>query len=95
LVAAAAVEDFLCFLLLCLWLALFVEGADESAAVGAADVGLPAAIEAAAKPSVNKAVVMRVADLFMKSPGRVIDKRREEYARSNLLHRDEDHFTKP
>jgi hypothetical protein len=64
-----AVEDFLCFLLLlCLWVVLFGAGVAESAAIGAADFGLSAAIEAAAKPNVNNAVVMRVADLFMKSP---------------------------
>jgi hypothetical protein len=93
LVGADAVEDFLCFLLLCLWVVLFVAGAAVSAAIGAADFGISAASEAAAKPKVNKAVVMRVADLFMKSPGRVVDKRREEYARSYALDRDEDHFT--
>ena len=65
---------FLAFLLVCLAvLALvLVAGAGVavvvSAAIGAADFGMSAAIEAAAKPRVNNAVVIRVADFFMRSP---------------------------
>jgi hypothetical protein len=71
LVVAGAVAGVDFFFLLCLWdLAagagvLLVAG---SAAVGAVDLGAPAAIEAAANPMVNNAVVIRVADLFMRSP---------------------------
>jgi hypothetical protein len=61
---------FLCFLLLCLVVLVLVAGAvvPVSAAIGAADFGISAAIEAAAKPKVNKAVVIRVAVFFMRSP---------------------------
>jgi NAD-dependent SIR2 family protein deacetylase len=43
-------------------------GAELSAAAGVPDFGASAAIEAAARPKVNKAVVIRVADFFMRSP---------------------------
>jgi hypothetical protein len=39
-----------------------------SAAIGAADFGISAAIEEAAKPKLNSAAVIRVADLFIRSP---------------------------
>jgi hypothetical protein len=39
-----------------------------SVAMGAADFGMSVAIEAAAKPKESNAAVMRVADLFMRSP---------------------------
>jgi hypothetical protein len=75
---AGAVEDFLWLLLLPLLLLplfvllVFAAGAGVavavSAAVGAADFGASAAIEAAARPKLNKAVVIRVADLFMRTP---------------------------
>jgi hypothetical protein len=51
-------------------------------------------MEAAAKPNVNKAVVMRVADFFMRSPnGWLRLKRCEEYDGLTRQNRDEDHFT--
>ncbi len=50
-------------------------------AVGAAVFAVSAAIEAAAKPKVNNAVVIKVAGLFMRSPNDDGCKRREEYAR--------------
>jgi hypothetical protein len=74
---AGVVEDFLWLLPLFALLLLpllcdFVAGAGVevavSAAVGAADFGASAAIEAAAKPKLNNAVVIRVADLFMRTP---------------------------
>jgi hypothetical protein len=71
---------FLCFLLECLVVLVLGAGVAVSAAIGAADFGMSAAIEAAAKPNVNKAVVMRVADFFMRSPnGWLRLKRCEEY----------------
>jgi hypothetical protein len=83
-VAGAAVEDFLCFLLLvllCLWVLAEEAGAALSAAAGVPDFGASAAIEAAAKPKVNNAVVIRVADFFMRSPKRWCGLERcEEYA---------------
>jgi hypothetical protein len=88
------------FLLVCLvvLLLLLVAGAGVavavSAAVGAAVFGMSAAMEAAAKPKVNKAVVMRVADFFMRSPnGWLRLKRCEEYDGLTRYTRDEDHFT--
>jgi hypothetical protein len=36
---------------------------------------MSAAIDAAAKPKVNKAVVIRVADFFMRSPKTVVEAR--------------------
>jgi hypothetical protein len=59
--------DFLCFLAECLW-ALVVDEALELSAPAA--FGASAAMEAAAKPKVNNAVVIRVADFFMRSPNR-------------------------
>jgi hypothetical protein len=64
-----------------------------SAATGVADFGASAAIDAAAKPMVNNAVMIRDPDLVIKSPKRVVLVRGEEYARSKPVHRDEDHFT--
>jgi hypothetical protein len=67
--AGAAVVDFLCFLVvLALWDLAFGAGAELSAAAGVPLFGASAAIEAAARPKVNKAVVIRVADFFMRSP---------------------------
>jgi hypothetical protein len=43
-------------------------GAELLAAAGVPVFGASAAIEAAARPKVNKAVVIRVADFFMRSP---------------------------
>jgi hypothetical protein len=87
---------FLCFLAVCLVVLVLVAGAGVavSAAIGAADFGISAAMEAAAKPNVNKAVVMRVADFFMRSPnGWLRLKRCEEYDGLTRQNRDEDHFT--
>ena len=42
--------------------------AGVSAAIGAAAFGMSAAIAAAARPKLNKAEVIRVPDLFMRSP---------------------------
>jgi hypothetical protein len=64
----ADVDAFLCFLLLALWVLALGAGAELSAAAGVPALGASAAIEAAAKPKVNKAVVIRVADFFMRSP---------------------------
>jgi hypothetical protein len=47
-----------------------------SAATGVADFGASAAIDAAAKPTVNNAVMIRVPDLVIKSPTGGIDSRR-------------------
>jgi len=64
------VVAFLCFLLvlLLLWVLAFGAGAELSAAAGVPLFGASAAIEAAARPKVSKAVVIRVADFFMRSP---------------------------
>jgi hypothetical protein len=66
----AVVVAFLCFLgaALCLWDFVEGAGAELSAAAGVPLFGASAAIEAAARPKVNKAVVIRVADFFMRSP---------------------------
>jgi hypothetical protein len=56
-----------CFVVVVLVL-VAVAGVAVSAAIGAAVFGMSAAMEAAAKPNVNNAVVMRVADFFMRSP---------------------------
>jgi hypothetical protein len=67
-----AVEEgvvaFLCFLLLALWVLALGAGVELSAAAGVPAFGASAAIEAAARPKVSKAVVIRVADFFMRSP---------------------------
>ena len=84
----------MCFLVVCLAVLVLVAGVAVSAATGAAVFGVSAAMEAAAKPKVNKAVVMRVADFFMRSPnGWLRLKRCEEYDGLKLFGRDEDHFT--
>jgi hypothetical protein len=67
--------------------------AGASAAIGAAAFGMSAAIAAAARPKVNNAEVIRVPDLFMRSPNGGIDKHYKEYAGSICFIRDEDHFT--
>ena len=66
-----------------------------SAATGAADLAHAAAIEAAAKPKVNKAVVIKVADLFMRSPNVGVGQNAENTTGIRRFHRDEDHFTIP
>jgi hypothetical protein len=65
----AGVFAFFC-LLLGLWVLdlAFGAGAELSAAAGVPVFGASAAIEAAARPKVNNAVVIRVADFFMRSP---------------------------
>jgi hypothetical protein len=68
LVVVEAPVDFLCFLLLCLWDLVAGAGDVLSAAAGVPLFGASAAIEAAARPKVNRAVVIRVADFFMRSP---------------------------
>jgi hypothetical protein len=70
-----------------------VAAAGGSAAIGAADFGMSADIAAAARPKVNKAEVIRVPDLIMRSPNGGMDKQIGEYARSIHFIRDEDHFT--
>jgi hypothetical protein len=63
---------FLCFLTVCLW--VLAEGAAlELSAAAVVDAGASAAMDAAAKPKVNNAVVIRVADFFMRSPNGVIE----------------------
>jgi hypothetical protein len=69
------------------------EAAGASAAIGAAAFGMSAADAATARPRVNNAEVIRVPDLFMRSPNGGIDERSKEYARSTRFLRDEDHFT--
>jgi hypothetical protein len=64
---AVVVVGFLCFLLVGLWDLAAGGGVEVSAAAGVPAVGA-SAIEAAARPKVNKAVVNRVADFFMRSP---------------------------
>ncbi len=82
LVDAGGVAAFLCFLLgLCDFVAAGFDGVVLSAAAGVAVFGGSAAIEAAAKPKVNNAVVISVAGLFIRSPSGGNCKRREEYAR--------------
>ena len=59
------------FFVLCLCvvgLAVSVAPAPVSAAVGAADFGMSAAMEPAARPKTNKAEPIRDADLIMESP---------------------------
>jgi hypothetical protein len=97
-VAGAAAALF--FLLLLFFLAVFgasagAAAAGASAAIGAAAFGISAAMEAAARPKVNNAEVIRIPDLFMRSPNGGIDKHFEEYAGSMHFIRDEDHFTNP
>src|SRR3984885_14112480 len=87
------VVDFLCFLLLALWVLALGAGVVLSAAAGVPALGASAASEAAAKPKVNKAVVIRVADFFMRSPNVVWAKALREYDGIRHLSRDEDHFT--
>jgi hypothetical protein len=69
------------------------EAAGASAAIGAATFGMSAADAATARPRVNNAEVIKVPDLFMRSPNGGIDERSKEYARSTHFIRDEDHFT--
>jgi hypothetical protein len=52
-------------------------GAGVSAAIGAADFGRSAAMAAAARPRVNKAELIKVPDLFMRSPNGGIDSLKE------------------
>jgi hypothetical protein len=97
LVVAGAEAAFF-FFLLCFLAGFAVsaagaEAAGASAAIGAAAFGISAAIAAAARPKVSNAEVIRVPDLFMRSPNGGIDKRFEEYAGSIHFIRDEDHFT--
>ena len=63
-------EAFLCFLLVCFVDLVEVAGAELSAAAGVPVLGASAAMEAAASPKANKAVLIRVADFFMRSPKR-------------------------
>jgi hypothetical protein len=68
-VVEAGVFAFFALLLdLCALVLAFGAGAELSAAAGVPVFGASAAIEAAARPKVNKAVVIRVADFFMRSP---------------------------
>jgi hypothetical protein len=54
--------------------------AGASAAIGAAAFGISADIAAAARPKVNNAVLIRIPDLFMRSPNGGVYIRLEEYA---------------
>jgi hypothetical protein len=100
LVVAGAAVDFF-FFLLCFLAAGFdasaagAAAAGASAVIGAAAFGISAAIAAAARPKVNNAEVIRVPDLFMRSPNGGINKHFKEYAGSTHFIRDEDHFTNP
>lgn len=88
----------MCFL--CDFLAGFAESAagaaaaGASAAIGAAAFGMLAADAMAARPKVNSAEVIKVPDLFMRSPNGGINRQFKEYAGSIHFIRDEDHFTK-
>ena len=68
LVEGAGVVVCLCFL--CFFVVVFGAsvGAGASAAVGAADFGMSAAMAPATRPKANRAVEIRVTDLFMKTP---------------------------
>jgi hypothetical protein len=68
-------------------------GAEAPEAAGVPAAGASAAMEAAAKPKVNKAVVIRVADFFMRSPNVVWALRCEEYDGMRRFGPHEDHFT--
>ena len=95
-VEVEVVVDFLCFLAVVvdLWALALGAGAELSAAAGVPLFGASAAIEAAARPKANKAVVIRVADFFMRSPKRDVGRKRsEEYDGIRRFSRDEDHFT--
>jgi len=93
LVVAAAVLDFLCFLAVVLCF-LVLAGAEVAVSAVAPDFGASAAMDAAAKPKVSNAVVIRVADFFMGSPnGWLKLERCEEYDGLAHFSRDEDHFT--
>jgi hypothetical protein len=69
---AAAVLDFLCFLVVELCFLDLAAGAEVAESAVAPDFGASAAMDAAAKPKVNNAVVIRVADFFMGSPKTVV-----------------------
>ena len=86
---------FLCFLLvLCLVVLVLAAGAEVAESAVAPDFGASAAMDAAAKPKVSNAVVIRVADFFMGSPKRWLRLERcEEYDGFAHFSRDEDHFT--
>ena len=60
--------------------------AGGSAAIGAADFGMSADIARAARPKVNNAEVIRVPDLFMRSPSGGMYIRSEEYASIRRFH---------
>jgi hypothetical protein len=60
---------FLAFLLVLCFLALdLAAGAEVAESAVAPDFGASAAMDAAAKPKVSNAVVIRVADFFIRSP---------------------------
>jgi hypothetical protein len=90
-----AVEDFLCFLLLlCLWDLAAGALVPVSAAMGAADFGMSAAMEAAVKPKLNNATVIKVTGLFMRAPnGDMTQSAAQVTLKCVRLGRDEDHFT--
>jgi hypothetical protein len=91
LVVAGAAAFFF-FLLLCFFVAGFeasvagAAAAGESAAMGAAAFGISAAIAAAARPKVINADVIKVPDLFMRSPNGGINKHFKEYAWIHPFH---------
>jgi hypothetical protein len=67
--AGAAAFFFLLFGFIVVVYAVAVPAAGVSAAaIGAADLGCSAAVPAATRPNVNKAAVIRVTDLVMRSP---------------------------
>jgi hypothetical protein len=71
---------FLCFLAVVVGLAASAAGVVAGVAAGVPAAGVSAAIAAAARPRVNNAEVIKVPDLFMRSPNGGIDRRVEEYA---------------
>jgi hypothetical protein len=91
LVVAGAAAFFF-FLLLCFFVAGFdasaagAAAAGASAAIGAAAFGISAAIAAAARPKVINADVIKVPDLFMRSPNGGINKHFKEYASIHPFH---------
>jgi hypothetical protein len=91
--AAAFFFFLLCFLVVFGASVDVLDAAGASADIGAALFGMSAAMAPAARPKVSKAEVINVPDLFISSPAVGFYERKEEYARSMVLSRDEDHFT--
>jgi hypothetical protein len=90
LAVLAVLVVFLAFLALCDLCLCVGFGASEvagagSAAIGAADFGMSAAMEPAARPKTNNAAVIRDADLIIQSPKACKNYERRKDTRSLLL----------